>query len=274
MTPRHCIFFRPTFRKTARSTNRADYFRQADAKFGPRGSSSGSPHHLYVNAPAARIIEAAIGAQFGTQPSLGGVTIGTSEATAIEESLRNLAAREDRHDVKASILIVAEELSRALATDSVVTIINADASISAEELRAIEREEELHRAILDSAGEFSERFVCRFLSIPETKSVLERFRQARPDAMTPLQIVNELPVLLITGEWGRLGLTPGKAEQLWYLFVKLFIEEHGEGARAILEYGHPQHARKVAERIRRGMGEGIRAPSRAPKKRQGGQSKG
>ncbi len=265
-----CIFFRPKLKSSAGARNEADYFRQADAKYAPCHSGKTAPHHLYVNEPAARIIRVAIRSRFGEHPGIAGLILGPNEAAAIEQKLRVMVASEDRRDVQARIKIVAQEFSLARAKDSIVTVVNADPSISAKDIRAAEREEEAHRAILLSAGgPFSERFIGRFLSQRETLSVLPRFRQLRPYVVTPLEIANELPVLLINGERQSVGLGSAEAERLWYLFAKLLIEEHGEQALAILKYGHSEHREKVAKRIRREMGEGIRTPPRPAKKPKG-----
>jgi hypothetical protein len=242
-------FYRPRFKRRPKAIDADNYFSHAQAKYNRRR------RHLYVNDPAARIVESAIGDVGLPAQRLGGVTLGPSESAKIAGRLQAFVSSQILPDLRDAFGRVAQEFSRAHSSRRIVTVINADPTVPATEVRKTEQEEESHRVLIEATGgSFSPQFLTKLLADPNVKQAVRRLHRIRPDIGTQIQEAHELAVVLMQGGWEDIGLSDGEAGSLWYSFVKLLITHHGDQAKAILKHGDPVYAQRVARRIRRELG--------------------
>jgi hypothetical protein len=206
-----------------------------------------------------------------TVPFFYGATLPPGRVQSILVQLDHNAAKGSPEGRTAFRLLARHLRAALLKTPEGVSVINADANVAPEKVRAAEAEEAFHRAMFRAtAGGLAEGEAGAYLrSSASTEEAAQRVQQARPYLAGDAEVAEEIAAMLSGGEWDKLGLSALEAADAWYRFGTMMSNGYGEPGREILKYGHILHS-SAGDRVREeaaGAVEGTNpsSPTRADK---------
>lgn len=236
--------YRPSFSKVPDTPDDIEFFHQAAGTVGEDGSRE---VHLYLNEPATQLLTQVIRSAFPAEntPRFDGITLRIRRANYLAD-LCYKTSLIAQNRLRPAFRLLADLLREAIGKDThAITVVNADARRSAQNIRITEEEEAFHRAVIKATdgkpltADEADGFLKSTSFIEEAS---QRLRTMQPHLKYSQDVAEELAAIVRNGEWAKLGLSDAEAKATWDGFIKTAAANADRQPEILHRYAHVHHA--------------------------------
>lgn len=230
---------RVTITNDLNATTLREAFRSASAQY-DRPSRIASTHgHVYLNQGAAALIERVLTEAGEYVQPFDGLTMPARISEILVDAL-NKATTSRNTALAIGAAKILPEIKKSIQDHPVVTLVDAGADRSVQDIQKTRREEGFHRAqIATGIFRLNDAAVRALMSDPVISQVVERLRNVGRAASDNAALL-EMGALLGTGQGYDFGLNAKESSEAFRKYIDTVILNHGPKVGVILKMATPQ----------------------------------